>query len=892
MKRGDIKAMFDPKTVALIGASEKQGAVGQALLENLLRSETAKVFPVNPAKKTVMGKECFSDMGKIGEHIDLAVVATPAKTVPAVVEDCGKAGVEGIIIISAGFKETGEEGKSLEDEIHAIQKRYGMRIVGPNCVGVIRPPVGLNSTFLSSQPEPGNIAFISQSGALGAATLDWAVNAHIGFSMFASLGSMIDVDFGDLIDFLGNDYTTRSIMLYMEGVGNAKKFMSAARGFARNKPIIIVKPGRFTESAKAALSHTGAMAGDDQVYDAAFKRAGVMRVKEFAGLFNSAAVLDSKYLPKGRRLAIITNAGGFGVMATDTLIDMGGELARLSDNSMAELNSILPPYWSKGNPVDILGDGDEKRYVDAIRICMSDPGVDGLLVLLTPQATMNPEEVAKAVAENVKNSLKPVVTTWAGGETVRAGREVFYRNNIPTYETPEAAVKTYMTMYSYSRNLELLYETPSGLPLDQAPPKNHLKAFIKRMVREGRTLLSEEESKDFLRIYGIPVTTPYVAQNPDGAITAAARIGYPVVLKIVSPDISHKSDVGGVRVGIRSEGELREEYARLISSVRSHEPNATISGVSVQKMIEGIDYEVILGAKKDKDFGSIILFGMGGIGTEVFKDISIGLPPLNQTLARRLIEETKVYNILKGYRGKTPADLKQLVRLIISFSNLIVDFPEIAEMDINPIAIADGRSCAIDARIILDREYTESTSQYQYPHLVITPYPTQYTAPWRLSDGTEVTLRPIRPEDEPLELDMLSSLSRETMRTRFFSIIKDITHAMLVRFCNIDYNREMAIVAEIREGEMRRIIGIGRLIIESDFESGEYAVLVHDAYQGKGLGYKLVDVIIGIAQDKGLGEIYGTVLTENEKMLQVARKLGFTSKRQPDGVTRVQLMLK
>jgi len=798
--------------------------------------------------------------------------------------------VEGIIIISAGFKEIGEEGKNLEDEIHASQKKYGMRIVGPNCVGVIRPHVGLNSSFLSSQPEPGNIAFISQSGALGAATLDWAVNAHIGFSMFASLGSMIDVDFGDLIDFLGNDYTTRSIMLYMEGVGNAKKFMSAARGFARNKPIIIVKPGRFTESAKAALSHTGAMAGDDQVYDAAFKRAGVIRVKEFAGLFNSAAVLDSKYLPRGRRLAIITNAGGFGVMATDTLIDMGGELARLSDKSMTELNSMLPPYWSKGNPVDVLGDGDEKRYVDAIRICMADPGVDGLLVLLTPQATINPEEIAKAVTEIAKNSWKPVVTTWAGGETIRAGREVFYRNNIPTYETPEAAVKTYMTMYRYRRNLELLYETPSELPLDEAPPKNHLKAFIKRVIKEGRTLLSEEESKDFLRIYGIPVTAPYVAQSPEGAGIAANRIGYPVVLKIVSPDISHKSDVGGVKVGIGSEGELREEYARMMSTVRSHAPNATISGVSVQKMLEGIDYEVILGAKKDKDFGTVILFGMGGIGTEIFKDISIGLPPLNQTLARRLIEETKVYNILQGYRGKTSADMKQLVHLIINFSNLIVDFPEIAEMDINPIAIANGQSYAIDARIILDKAYTESTSQY--PHLVITPYPTRYTVPWRLSDGTEVTLRPIRPEDEPLEHDMLSSLSKETMRTRFFSIIKDITHAMLVRFCNIDYDREMAIVAEIKEGETRKIIGIGRLIIEPDFRSGEYAVLVHDAYQGKGLGYKLVDVIIGIAQDKGMEEIYGTVLTENEKMLLVARKLGFTAKRQPDGVTKVQLMLK
>jgi acetyltransferase len=445
-------------------------------------------------------------------------------------------------------------------------------------------------------------------------------------------------------------------------------------------------------------------------------------------------------------------------------------------------------------------------------------------------------------------------------------------------------------MYKYYRNLALLYETPSELSLKEAPPKNHLKAFIKRVVKEGRTLLSEEESKDFLNNYGIPITTPYTVHSVDGAISAANRIRYPVVLKIASPDISHKSDVGGIKAGIKSDDELREGYTQLLKAIKENAPQAKIAGVTVQKMIENIDYEIILGAKKDKDFGSVILFGMGGIGTEIFKDISIGLPPLNQTLARRLMEETEVFKMLQGYRGKPPADIKQLEHILVSFSNLIVDFPEIAEMDINPIAISDGKAYALDARIIIDKESIDHTAQY--PHLVITPYPTRYTMQWKLTDGTEVTLRPIRPEDEPLEHELLSTLSQETMRVRFFSIIKDITHEMLVRFCNIDYDREMAIVAELREGDKRKIIGIGRLIVEPGFRSGEYAVLVHDDYHGKGLGYKLVDVIIGIAQDKGLEEIYGTILTENQKMLGVARKLGFTTKWQPDGISKVTLTLK
>jgi len=882
--------MLNPKTVALIGASEKEGSVGRAILENLLLPKSRKLYPINPNRTTVLGIQCYPDLSRVPEKVDLAVIATPAQTVPEMVEQCGKAGVPGIVIISAGFREIGDEGKRLEDHIREIRKKYGIRIIGPNCVGIIRPNIDLNASFLNARPQRGKIAFISQSGALGSAILDWAVNAQIGFSMFASLGSMIDIDFGDLIDFLGDDPDTRSIMIYMEGVGNAKKFMSAARGFARTKPIIIVKPGRYAESAKAALSHTGAMASDDEVYDAAFKRVGVVRVKEIGDLFNSATVLDSKHLPRGRRLGIITNAGGPGVMATDELVELGGQLAKLSDESMRQLNSALPPYWSRGNPIDVLGDADIDRYVSALNVCLNDPEVDGILIAYTPQGATRPADLARGIVEIAKNAWKPIITAWMGGEGVREAREVFAESNIPTYETPEDAVKTYMYMYKYGRNLELLYETPAELSVDQAPPKSNLKALIARLAKEGTTTVSEKDSKRFLSNYGIPTTKPYFAHNVEAAVRLANEIGYPVVLKIASPEITHKTDIGGVVTGIESDKALKSEYEAMVQRVKLSHPHTKISGVTVQKMIEKIDYEIILGARKDRDFGSVIVFGMGGTGTEVFRDFSIGLPPLNQTLARRLMEDTKVHRMLQGFRGKTPADMRQLEEIIVRFSNLIVDFPEIAEIDVNPLAISGGKAYALDARIVVDKNALARPSPYS--HLVITPYPTRYVTPWKMSDGTEVLLRPIRPEDEPLEYEMLSTLTEETLRGRFFQVIKNIGHEMLIRYCNIDYDREMAIVAEERQAEKRRIIGIGRLIIEPDFKKGEFAVVVHDDYQRKGLGYKLVDMVIGIGQEKGLEKIYGLVLSDNRAMLRICDELGFHRRDLSDGTTWVELTLK
>jgi acetyltransferase len=889
---GDIRRMFDPANIALIGATEEEGTAGRSLLENLLFSKDRKVFPVNPNRRTVLGLECYPTVMDLPEKIDLSVVATPPPTVPAVMEECGKIDADGIIIISSGFRELGDEGTRLLTQIEEIQKKYGMRVLGPDCLGIIRPNLGLNVSLLKVSLRRGNIALVAQGGALGAAIFDWAMDAHVGFSIFASLGAMIDIDFSDLIDFLGNDSDTRSIMLYMEEVVHAKKFMSAARGFAHNKPIMVMKPGRFKPASKAGSSHTGTLATCDQVYDAAFRRAGVVRVKEIADFFNTVTVLHSKQLPHGPQLAILTNVGWVGVMATDALLELGGRLAKLSEKSIEEMNALLPALWSHGNPIDILGDADLERYERVMNICLNDPDVDGLLVIFTPQYVVGPEELAAAVVRITGTTSKPVITAWMGGKTVEEARKILLQNTIPTYDTPEDAVKTYLYMYQHKRNLELLYETPAELSVDQVPAKNHLKALIRKVIKEGRTILYEEESKRFLANYGIPTVSSRLAQNVEEAISIAKYVGYPVVLKIVSPDITYKSDAGGVVTGINSEERLKAEYESLLKKIEVALPHARIGGITVQRMIEGIDYEIILGAKKDPNFGAVILFGMGGTAVQIYRDYSLGMVPLNQTLARRLMEETEVYRMLQGYRGKPPADLRQLEQIVVSFSNLVVDFPEIAEMDVNPIAIADGKAYALDARIIIDPDALENNPEVPYPHLAIAPYPTRYTMTWRLVDGTEVLLRPVRPEDEPLEYELLTSCSRETLNSRFLEGLEHVTHEMLTRVCNIDYEREIEIVAEVRDGSRRKFIGTARLTIEPDFESGQFGLLVHDDYQGKGLGYKLSDMLIGIAQDKGLARFRGYIFTGNKKMVKLVKKLGFAVEHLSGGLSRAEMKLR
>ena len=893
MKTGDLKKMLNPQTVAVVGASEKEGAVGRILLENLyFWSKERKIFPVNPTRREVLGFPCYPTVLDVPEPIDLCLVATPAPTVPEIVEMSGQAEVQGLIVVSAGFGETGEAGRKLEREIKTIRDRYGMRLIGPNCLGVIRPHIALNASMLRTAPKAGNIAFISQSGALGGAIFDWAMLAHAGFSIFASLGSMIDVDYADLVNFLSSDPSTRSIVFYMEEgiVGNPKKFISAVKGFSRYKPIMVVKPGRYEDHPGPVRSHAGAMVTSDQVYDAVFKRVSLVRVREVTDLFNAVRVLQSKHLPKGPRLAIVTNASGVAVMAKDALIELGGQLATMSDDHRRQLDALLPPYWSQANPVDVFRDADVKRYLDVVKVYLDDPEVDGILIIYALQETPRPKELAAAIAEAAKASWKPIVTAWVGGKEVQEGRNILFQHSVPTYETPEEAVKAYLYMYEYRKSLEIQYETPAEIPVDQAPPKNNLKAFIRRASKDGRIILNDEESNRFLTTYGIPTLNIEIAQNLEEAAHIASRMTYPIVLKIVSPDIVYRNDVGGVVTGIHSEDELREEYNRLQLRAKSYAPQVQILGVALQKMLEKIDYEIFLGAKKHPDLGSVIVLGMGGIGTQFFRDFSVGLPPLNQHLAKNMLEGTTVYRMLQGYGLKPPADMRQLEQIIVRFSNLITDFPEIAEMDVNPLAIFTGKICALSARIVIDGNSLEHKSAY--PHLVITPYPTRYVVPWKLSDGTEILLRPVKSEDEPLVHELLAGLSEETLKERFFQTIKTISHEMLIKLCNIDYDREITIVAEVKDDHGKKLIGMGGLMIEPDFREGEFAVVVDDQLQGKGIGYKLIDMLIGIAQDKELEEFYGIVLSDNRKMLRVCQKLGLTFKNLPDGITRVQLALK
>ncbi len=875
--------MFHPKTVALVGATEKEGTVGRAILENLLRSGRQTIFAVNPNRKAALGLECYPVVSALPDKPDLAVIAVRAPLVPAIIAECGQAGIRSAVVISAGFKEMGEKGEQLEERIRALSGLFKVRVLGPGSLGIIRPSIGLNASLIKVDPAPGNIAFISQSGELGDAVLEWGREALVGFSLFVSLGSMIDVDFGTLIDFVGDDHETRSILLDMEQIANARRFMSAARGFAQTKPIIVLKPGRLEIPRKRSDPPLGM---DDLVYDAAFKRAGLLRVKEAADLFDAAQVLGAARLPQGPRLAVIANASTAALIAKDALLEQGGELARLSDACVRELDDALP-HWSGANPVVLPVDADLQPYEAAIRCCLRDSVIDALLVIHLPRALVTPVELAKAMVAMTKGVPKPVLAAMMGGRSSREGAGLLIANSIPTYGTPEEAVKTYLHMYQYKKNLQLLYETPEELPLEQAPRRDRLKTLMRAETGEGPKMLTAEQSFDLLRDYGVPALPAYTVSTEAEAVQKAGGLGYPVVLKLMKGMSARK---GGMRtsLGVASEDGLRSAFAALRKSIEeSADAGGQVGSITVQKMLWSVEYQLILVAERHKEFGMVMLFGTGGIGYDLFHDYSIALPPLNQTLARRLIEETSAHEVLRGYRGREPADIKQLERILVSVSNLIVDFPEITSLEIDPMVVADGKIIILAAGIAIEEAPEQAKSLY--PHLVITPYPARYTTQWTLKDGTEVTLRPIRPEDEPLEYDMLSTLSELTLKQRFFSPIKTWTHETLVRFCNIDYDREMAIAAVIPE--KRRIIGIGMLIIQPDFRKGEFAVLVHDEFQGKGLGYKLATTLIEIGRERGLEEIDGIVLSDNERMLALAKSLGFKRTLLPEGISRITLSL-
>ena len=875
-----LDAIFAPNNVAVIGATERLGSVGRTLVWNLISSPFGgAVFPINPKRSNILGIKAYPNIASVPEQVDLAVIVTPAQTVPAVIKECVDAGVKGAIVISAGFKERGPSGVELERQLLEEARRGGMRIIGPNCLGVMRPMFGLNATFASAIARPGNIGFISQSGALCTAVLDWSFEETVGFSAFISVGSMLDVGWGDLIDYLGNDPQTSSIVIYMESVGDAESFLSAAREVALRKPIIIIKAGRTAAAAQAAASHTGSLTGSDEVLDAAFHRSGILRVDRISDLFNMAEVLGKQPRPTGPRLAIVTNAGGPGVLATDQLILNGGELAELSPETMDKLNAFLPEHWSHGNPVDVLGDADETRYAKTLEIVAQDPNADGMLVILTPQAMSESTKTAELLKPYAQTTGKPLLASWMGGPEVAGAKSVLNRANIPTFDYPDTAARTFDYMWNYSNSLRLLYETPA-LPADsdeRAPDRETVAAIVEHARSTNRFILTEYESKQVLASYLIPTVETRLAASADEAVAVAEAIGYPVVIKLNSETITHKTDVGGVKLNLRDADAVRAAYTGIETSVAEHAGPGHFLGVTVQPMAKLEGYELILGSSIDPQFGPVLLFGTGGQLVEVFKDRALGLPPLNSTLARRMMEQTKIYTALKGVRGRPPVDMNALEALMVRFSQLVVEQPWIKEIDINPLLASHEQLIALDARVVLHgNDVTEDT----LPRPAIRPYPTQYVQPWTMRDGTSVTVRPIRPEDEPMLVRFHEALSERTVYLRYLKELKlsaRVAHERLARLVFIDYNREMALVVVHRDPATGESSGtaVARLSKIQGTDAAEFAIVVADAYQGQGLGRELLQRLLDVGRAEKIGCIQGSILQDNTDMIRLSEDLGF-----------------
>ncbi len=881
-----LDAIFAPRRVAVVGATEKAGSVGRTILWNLISNPFGgTVYPVNPNRPTVLGIKAYPSIKDLPEPVDLAVIVTPAATVPDLIGECVEAGTRGAIIISAGFKETGAAGAMLEAEVMERAKKGRMRIIGPNCLGVMRPFTGLNATFAGGMARPGNVAFISQSGALGTAILDWSLRANVGFSAFASIGSMLDVDWGDLIDYLGDDPQTKSIVLYMESIGDARSFLSAAREVALTKPIIVIKAGRTEAAAKAAASHTGSLAGSDEVFEAAFRRGGVLRVATISDVFAMTEVLAKQPRPKGPKLTIITNAGGPGVLAVDALIGNGGSLAELGPETKAKLDAILPAHWSHANPIDVLGDAGPDRYAQALAIAADEPGSDGLLVILTPQAMTDPTGTAEALKAFAKVEGKPVLASWMGGADVSAGEAILTKAGIPTFAYPDTAARIFTLMWRYSDNLRALYETPTLPPETEgeAAGRAEAEATIEAARAEGRTLLDEVESKRLLAGYGLPVVDTRVAHNEAEAIAHAEAIGFPVVLKLYSRTITHKTDVGGVRLSLADPRDVKDAYRAIVKAVTATVGAEHILGVTVQPMVRRDGYELIVGSSLDAQFGPVLLFGSGGQLVEIYKDRSLALPPLTSTLARRMMERTKIFAALKGVRGRKPIDLAALEAVLVRFSRLIVEQPRIRELDINPLLASPEGLIALDARVVL---HDPSTATDDLPRTAIRPYPNQYVGPWVSKDGMPVVIRPIRPEDEPLLVKFHETLSERSVSLRYFHAMKlstRVAHDRLTRICFIDYDREMALVAERKDPwtGTAEILGVGRLSQLRGVEGeAEFAVLVNDQYQGRGLGTELLRRLLDIARAEKIAIVAADILPDNREMQRVCEKLGFTLARE------------
>ncbi|MBI1884176.1 MAG: bifunctional acetate--CoA ligase family protein/GNAT family N-acetyltransferase [Chlamydiae bacterium] len=892
-----LDAIFSPRHVALIGATEKEGSVGRTLLSNLLSHPFGgTIYPVNPKRPSVMGIKAYPTLSSIQDPIDLAIIVTPASTVPPIVKECVNANVKGAIIISAGFKECGAPGIQLEHEIQKYLKESSLRIIGPNCLGVMNPISGLNATFARTLAKPGHVGFISQSGALCTAILDWSLKESFGFSAFVSLGSMLDINWGDMINYLGDDPNTHSIVIYMESIGDAKSFLSAAREVALTKPIIVLKVGQTEEASKAASSHTGTLTGSDEVLDAAFRRSGVLRVERIADLFYMAEVLAKQPLPTGPRLAILTNAGGAGVIATDALIWGGGKLAPLSENTLQKLNQILPPHWSHANPIDILGDASPEKYRQALEIAAEDKESDGLLLILAPQAMTEPTQTAQQIKDHLPKIDKPILASWMGGVDVAKGQNILSEAHIPHFSYPDTAVRIFNYMWQHQQHLKNLYETPTfSLETDKmSSQKSKIEKMIQKIYRQNRTLLTELEAKEILSEYQIPTVQTRHAQNPEQASQIAQEMGYPVVLKLHSQTLTHKTDVGGVQLNLKNSEEVKRAFDSIQNSVTRKRGAKHFLGVTVQPMIQTAGFELILGSSLDPQFGPVILFGLGGKWVEIFKDHSLSLPPLNSTLARLMMERTKIFSAFKGVRGEEAINLGELEKIVVQFSQLVMEQPSIQEIDINPLLASPDQIIALDARIILRPQDLSSSSKTVLT--AIRPYPIQYISQWKIKEGQAITFRPIRPEDEPLMVQFHQTLSERSVYSRFFESLKldqRTTHERMIHRCFIDYDREMALVADLKNSqtENHEILAVGRLSKLRDPSQAEFAVLVNDFYQNQGLGTELLKKLLEIARCEKIHRLAAEILPDNHMMQHICEKLGFDLTRSLGELVKASIQL-
>lgn len=889
----NLDYLFKPRSVAVIGASDKAQSVGAVLTSNLLSSGfQGPIDLVNPRHRTIGGVRVYQNVGSLPEPPDLAVIATPPSTVPGIINELAEAGARAAVVITAGFAETaGLEGRELRQAMLDAARPYLLRINGPNCLGIMVPGMGLNASFAHTTALNGHIAFVAQSGAIVTSVLDWAKSRGIGFSHLVSLGNMADVDFGDMLDYLASDVPTEAILLYIESITHARKFMSAARAAARSKPVVVVKSGRHVEGARAAASHTGAMAGMDEVYDAAIRRAGMLRVHTLDELFDAVQCLATACLPKGDRLAIVSNGGGIGVLATDALIEHGGHLAELCAQTIAGLDAVLPATWSHANPVDIIGDAPGSRYADVLRTLLRDPSIDATLILNAPTAVASGTRAAQAVIDVIDEHRHACVfTSWVGEEAAIRARRLFIDHGIPTYDTPGQAVRAFMHMVDYHRNQVLLMQTPPSIPEAFTPDTAAARSHIERALQEGRDWLSEPQAKAVLSAYAIPCVQTIVAESPEAAVLAAEEIAQPVALKVLSPDITHKSDVGGVALDLEDASAVREAAHGMLKRIEAIRPEARVEGFTVQPMARRPGcIELIVGVIEDRQFGPVLLFGHGGTAVEVINDKALGLPPLNLHLAQEMMKRTRVYKLLQGYRDQPAADLEAIALTLVRLSQLVVELAEVEELDINPLLADANGVIALDTRIKV-----KPSPGHPHDRLAIHPYPKALEEEVPLGEGRTLLLRPIVPEDEPSLRRGFASLTPEEVRLRFLVPVKVLTHVTAARFSQIDYDREMALIlTDPGIPGKTDIWGVVRIVANPDNERAEYAIIVHHAMTGLGLGKFLMRRIIDYARQRGIGELYGDVLAENQPMLKLCEMLGFKTSHVPEerGIVRVTLQL-